>query len=194
MLTKTILAFTYTATSMFAWPVSKRDECNPEPPTNAFTPKATYNYDVGTGAIYCDPLWNLITKADTDNGHHITTLLTFEYPAATAGKTCQFGFHLAATDVLAGDNGGVIDLFSSLAPAPGCTSSWPPGNQRNVHLGRLKPQLGGDAVFTDKFTTYLTEPTPCPPPGTIEAYELVGVYDNVDVEWQPSVSGPFIAY
>jgi hypothetical protein len=200
MLGKTILSLTCAAACVLAWPAVKRqDECggggNPGGNfTNAFTPIYTYNYDVGTGAIECNPAWNRVTKSDYDNGHHITTLLTFEYPAASAGGLCQFGFHLTLTDVLDGDGGGLIDLFSSQEPAPGCTSSWPPGNRRGDHLARLQPVLGGDAEYTDIYITYITEPTPCAPPGTIEAYELVGVYDNDHVEWQPSVSGPFIAY
>jgi hypothetical protein len=204
MLAKSILSLTCAATCALAWPaVVKRQECTDDGGddggdgtvgTDGFTPVYTYNYDVGTGAIECSPAWNRITKSDTDNGHHITTLVTFEYPAASAGSLCQFGFRLTATDTLTGDQGGYFDLFRSQEPAPGCTSGWPPGNLRGDHLARLRPVLGGDATYTDIYIDYLTEPTPCAAPGTVEAYELVGVFDNVHIEWQPSVSGPYIAY
>ncbi|RYP16374.1 hypothetical protein DL765_005154 [Monosporascus sp. GIB2] len=199
MLSKTIFTVAFLATWVLAWPVTKRDEYddgdnNNNGNANSFTPKATYNYDVSTGAIECSPTTNKVTKSDTDNGHHITTLLTFEYPTASAGKMCQFGFRLEATDTLTGNQGGLVDLFSSLAPAPGCTSGWGPGNQRNVHMARLKPVLDGEATYTDTYTTYLTAPSPCKSPGTVEAFELVGVNDNVHVEWEPSVSGAFISY
>ena len=204
MLSKIIIIFAFSVTSVLAWPtMSKRDECGggggdntttPITTTGSFYPKATYNYDVGAGAIECSPSTNRLTKSTSNYGHDTTTLLTFEYPAASADQLCQFGFRLEVTDILTGDHGCLLDLFSSLAPAPGCTSGWGPGNQRNVHMGRLQVVLGGDAVFTDTYTTYLTEPSPCKTPGTVEAFELVGVYDDVDVEWEPSVSGAYISY
>ncbi len=198
MFFKTIFTFTLAATSVLAWPVAKRDgfgggDDGPSI-TGTFTPKATYNYDVATGAIECGPRTNRVAKSVSDGGRHTTTLLTFEYPAASAGRLCRFGFRLGAADALSGDRGGLVDLFSSLAPAPGCTTGWGPGNRRDLPVGRLRPVLGGDAAFVDTFTTYLTEPSPCRAPGTVEAFELVGVYDDVHVEWEPSVSGAFISY
>lgn len=144
MLSKTIITFAFSVTLVLAWPMmSKRDECGggsgentttPITTTGSFYPKATYNYDVGTGAIECSPSTNRVTKSTSNYDHDTTTLLTFEYPAASAGQLCQFGFRLEVTDILTGDHGGLLDLFSSLAPAPGYTSGWGPGNQRNVYI------------------------------------------------------------
>jgi len=206
MLTNAFLVVSL-ATAAFAWPIARRSDCYPggtnttkytnETTTyNTFNPVSLYTYDVGTGAINCKPDEGKgkIYKSDWDNGHHITTLMTFKYPAASEGKMCQFGFSLDKTDTLTGDKGGLIDLFSSLGPAPGCTTTWGPGNQRNQHLARLAPVLGGHAKYVQKPMTYLTQPTPCKAPGTYESFELVGVYDNVNVQWDPTVSGAYITY
>lgn len=188
----------YSSTTTYSayTPTPTDEDCPPEDTpiagTGTFYPSATYNYDVSTGAIECSPSTNKIFKSYSNYGHDLTTLLTFEYPAEAEGKMCQFGFRLEDTDVLTGSM--LFDLFSSLNPAPGCTATWPPGNQRNEHLARLQGVAGGDATYVDKFTTYLTEPSPCKSAGTIEAFELVGVYDNVDIEWNPALSGPYITY
>ena len=157
-----------------------------------FNPKTTYTYDVGTGAIDCTATQGLISKDYNNNGHDQTTLLTFEYPAASAGKTCHFEFSLDGSAQLSGSK--KIDLFSSLGPAPGCTSTWGPGNQRNIHMGRMDAVLGGTAAYEYTYSAYLTSPTPCAAPGTIEAYELVGVFDQDYVQWSPALAGLRIVY
>ncbi|EEY14539.1 predicted protein [Verticillium alfalfae VaMs.102] len=85
-------------------------------------------------------------------------------------------------------------LYTSLAPAPGCTSGWAPGNQRNVNLGRMSVQRGGLATWDATYSSYLTKRTPCKAPGTVEAFELVGVYDNDHVSWNVAVAGARISY
>lgn len=75
------------------------------------------------------------------------------------------------------------------SPAPGCRSGPPPGNQRNLSIGRMKPALGSAATWDDTYGAYLTEPSFCGTPGTALGIELVGVNDNDDIEWDPSVSG-----
>lgn len=152
----------------------------------AFYP-AVYHYNVGTGAIDCHAEGGLISKSPTNHGNDITTLLTFTYPNAAEGRQCQFQFYLNEDAFLSGS--GKIDVFTSNAPAPGCRSSWGPGNQRNVNLGRLSARLGGFAVWDATYGAYLTEPTGCKPPGTREGFELVGVYDYDHISWEAEGSG-----
>lgn len=202
MLTKTFLSLVAAgvAAATPIAPLYPRDNTTttncptPHPPTHKyFLPSATWTYDVGTGAINCAAPGGKVFKSDTDGGHDITTLLTFTYPPAVAGATyCQFEFRLEATDVNTGSQ--KMDLFTSLSPAPGCTSSWPPGNQRNINLGRLDAVSGGEATWEATYSTYLTGPTKCQAPGTVEGLELVGVYDNDDIEWSPYISGARIKY
>jgi hypothetical protein len=151
------------------------------------TPVCVYNYDVGTGAIDCNPAGGKIYKANADAGHHITTLATFEYTSDMAGKQCQVGWKLAPGAVSTGSQS--FQLFSSLSPAPGCTSSWPPGNQRDQQLATATGVTPGGAPM------YLTAPVPCEAAGVKKGYELVGVNDNVLITWADSTtSGPRIYY
>jgi hypothetical protein len=187
MLTSTLFAFVGAAASVLAAPLEARTGS----PGNYFTPSAIYNYDVGTGAIQCTST-GLISKSTSNNGHDITTLVTFTYPAAAENHKCQFFFYLDSTASLSGSK--KIDVFTSLAPAPGCTTGWGPGNQRNVNIGRISAELNNYATWDATYGAYLTAPSDCKAPGTQEGFELVGVYDNDYVSWNPTVAGARIVY
>jgi hypothetical protein len=194
MVSTAFLATLLSAASVLAFPLESRSDCNGggSHGSDYFTPSAIYNYDVGSGAINCHAAGGLVSKSTNNNGHDITTLITFQYPAAAAGKKCQFAFYLDSSAILTGSK--KVDLFSSLEPAPGCTASWPPGNRRNNHIGRLSLSLGATATWDQKVSAYLTQPTDCKPAGTYEGYELVGVYDNDYVSWNTYVAGARIVY
>ncbi|KAK3331857.1 hypothetical protein B0T19DRAFT_482259 [Cercophora scortea] len=158
----------------------------PRQDTGVIEPTTLYTFNVGTGAINCTNTGGLVSKSPTNGGNDTTTLITFTYPPESAGKSCTLQFFLAGPDVTL-DGTGQIDVFSSLAPAPGCTDTWPPGNGRNIQLGRWN-------VETSEYATwdcYLTEPTTCAAPGTVEAYEYVGVGDYDLVQWGDASSAPF---
>jgi len=182
MIPQTLLTASLWALAVLGSPIAPRF-------TGELLPKNTYTYDVGTGAISCTPNAKIF-KHWTNNGHDITTLMTFEYTNAMAGRTCQFGFKLASGDISTGSQ--LFDLFQSLHPVKSCpTTAYPPNNGRDQHLGRMKAATP-DATWVDQFL-YLSRPVPCKPPGTVEAFELVGVYDAVDIEWS-GTSGPRILY
>jgi len=61
--------------------------------------------------------------------------MTFTYPAAAQNKQYQLEFHLPANASPAGSK--KIDVYSSIKLAPGPTTSWSPGNQRNQHIDCL---------------------------------------------------------
>jgi hypothetical protein len=180
------------AASVIAAPASAPIEARTGSPGNYFTPSSIYNYDVGTGAIACSPAGGLVHKSTTNNGHDITTLVTFTYPPETAGKKCSLYFYLDSAAGLSGSQ--KIDVFTSLNPAPGCTTGWGPGNQRDQQLGRLSATLGNYASWEWTSSGYLTVPTDCKPAGTVEGFELVGVYDNDYVSWNPALAGVRMVY
>lgn len=169
-------------TQVFATPL--------QPRANAFfTPTTIWKYNTGTGAIAATTS-GLVAKSN--NGQDTTALLTFTYPSAASGKQCQFAFYLDNAATLNGSR--KLDLYTSTNPAPGPRSTWPPGNQRNIHLGRISAIKGGFATWDAKYSTYLTQKTPCKAPGTVEGFELTGVYDQDTVGWNPAVAGPRIIY
>ncbi|KAK3682053.1 hypothetical protein B0T22DRAFT_444301 [Podospora appendiculata] len=172
---------------------SRADDPSRETPLDCrgvIAPTTLYTFNVGTGAINCTNTGGLVSKSHTNGGNDITTLITFTYPPESAGKTCTLQFFLAGPDVSL-DGTGQIDVFSILAPAPGCTDSWPPGNGRNIHLGRWNVDISQYATWDWTSSSYLTQPTTCAAPGTVEAYEFVGVGDYDLVQWGDSSSAPF---
>jgi hypothetical protein len=119
--------------------------------------------------------------------------VTFTYPAAAQNKQCQLEFHLPANASPAGSK--KIDVFSSIKPAPGPTTGWSPGNQRDKHIGRLSVVPGGAATWDSAQKPSLAFKTPCKAPGTVEAFEFVGVGDFDLINWSPSLGyGPRIVY
>src|ERR1700743_3094134 len=106
-------------------------------------PTALSQYSVWTGAIaYNTGKGKIFKNGKTTD---VTTLFTFTYPAASAGKTCTFHLSLSAGSTLTG--APAFDIFSSLQPATKSTTSWPPGNQRNIQLARLNAGLGAEATY-----------------------------------------------
>ncbi|KAK7414043.1 hypothetical protein QQX98_007075 [Neonectria punicea] len=184
MMFKTLLAAVFATASVLAAPLESRA-------APYFTPSALWKYNVRNGAISSTSR-GVVSKSDTNNGNDITALITFTYPSASAGKQCQFAFYLNNGATLTGS--GKLDLYTSLSPAPGSTTGWGPGNGRNNHLGRLSAALGKTATWDATYSAYLTKKTPCKAPGTKEGFELVGVYDNDYISWNPSFAGPRILY
>jgi hypothetical protein len=154
---------------------------------NIVKPSARSQYDVWTGAIHYKTGAGKVFK----NGQttDVTTLVTFDFPADSQGKTCEFHFFLDSTATLSGS--ALMDVFTSLAPAVADTTSWPPGNQRNQHVGRLAVVKPGEATFVDGFPNTIKS-FPCPT-GTWAA-EFVGVYDTDDIEWTGTGSGSYFKY
>jgi hypothetical protein len=197
-----IAAAVLAATTVGASPFAKRnmpgpacpagcvpDQTNPPvTPPGQLKPTDISQYTVGTGAIDFDVTNGKIFKADSDKGNSITTLVTFDFPLDSAGKDCSFTFELDSTATLTGS--GLFDVFTSLKPADHDTTTWGPGNQRDQNVGRMSAVLNGQATWVAKF---LADPFPCPA-GTTKGYELVGVYDNDDIEWNNAITGPRIHY
>jgi len=156
-------------------------------------PSAISQYYVSTGAIIFNPPTGLVRKTGDANSD-LTALVTFSIPASAAGATCSLHFWLDSTDTTASVTGtGLIDLFSSLKPAPGYNvPAWgPPGNQRNLPLGRWIVKKGAEATFSTDVPNKAT--FPCPSAGDY-GFELVGAGDKDQVQWGKTLSGPYITW
>ncbi|KAI9147535.1 hypothetical protein HJFPF1_12561 [Paramyrothecium foliicola] len=158
-----------------------------------FQPCSIWQYNVKNGAI-SSASTGLVSKSNTNAGADTTTLVTFQYPEAASGRQCQFAFYFDATAAASGSR--KMDLFTTNGVAPGPTTGWGPGNRRNIHLGRLDAAPAGSTGFATweaTYNAYLTAPTDCKAPGTEEGFELVGVYDEDYIWWDPSTgAGPRI--
>ncbi|KAI8307705.1 hypothetical protein K4K59_010644 [Colletotrichum sp. SAR11_240] len=165
-------------------PLSERQTSSPY-----FTPSAVFQYNVRDGAIY-PASWGHVSKYPQNAGYDFTTLLTFTYPAAAAGKKCQFAFFADANTYAGGSR--QLDVFTSLKPAPaGGAGGWGaggPGNQRNANIGRVSIVDGGYATWDATYGAYLSTPSDCKPAGTVEGLELVGVNDNDYVSFPPTAA------
>jgi hypothetical protein len=161
------------------------------PATGSFLlPAAVSQYDVWTGAIrYASGAGKIFKNGKTTD---TTTLLTFNGTAASAGQTCAFHLYLASTSTLTG--AANFDVFSSLKPATKSASSWPPGNQRNNHLGRMKAALGAEATVLAGYPTAVSG-FPCPAAGVAAGFEFVPTDDVTDIEWTQSATvGAYISW
>jgi hypothetical protein len=181
----TLLSFTAAA------PVSQSSTNNTSSPfsqPNIIRPSARSQYDVWTGAInYNTPTGKIFKNGQTTD---VTTLLTFDYPAATTGLQCEFHFYLDPTATLSGT--GAFDVFSSLAPATESTTGWPPGNLRDQDLGRMQAVLPGEAVFLAGYGNE-AQLFDCPSMVTV-GMELVPTGDVDDIEWVGALAGAYILY
>ncbi|PTD06294.1 hypothetical protein FCULG_00011862 [Fusarium culmorum] len=214
MLFKAILATAITATSAVAAPLEARQETvtvtvtatecpgstsTPKlsPPSGTssshFSPSDTWQYSVHNGAIAAAPSFVEIYKSTGNGGKDQSALVTFIYPPAAKDKQCQLEFYLPPGASPAGSK--KIQVYSSNKTAPGPTSSWAPGNQRGNHVGTLSVVAGGAATWDSAQNPSLAFKTPCKAPGTVEAFEFVGVGDFDSINWSPSLGyGPQIVY
>jgi hypothetical protein len=158
--------------------------------SNIIRPTVTSQYAVWTGAVrYKTQNGNIFKDGRTTD---ITTLLTFDFPPASAGKTCSFHFNLSSDPKAKVSGTGQFDVFTSLAPAAYSTTSWPSGNLRDNHFGRMTAHLSGEATWVDGFSTS-GKSFPCPA-GRTYGGELVGTGDADRIEWLAANAGPYIKW
>ncbi|KAM0714184.1 hypothetical protein Q7P37_001032 [Cladosporium fusiforme] len=166
---------------------NQRPKTSPSDPKNPpIRPCVTSQYDVWTGAVRRDEINGKIFKDGRKTD--VTTLLTFNFPPETEGKTCSFHFDPAPTV----SGSGQFDVFVSLAPASHSADSWPSGNLRDQHIGRMVAHSDRVAEWLPGFPD-LGQSFPCPA-GQTYGGELVGVGDADHVEWLAGTSGPYITW
>lgn len=148
-------------------------------------PTTLSQYSVWTGATNYATAWGRIFKSGHESD--VTTLVTFDFPAWTAGHKCELAFSLDSSATVTGS--GQFDVFTSLAPATGSTTTWPSGNLRDQYLGRAQAVNGGYATAVDGYGSNGVFDCPA---GRRMAGELVGVNDVVEIKWNGGVAGPYI--
>jgi len=163
---------------------------SPQYPLATIHPIILSQYTVSTGAVNFATQTGLVSKSPNNHGADITTLVTFIVDQAYSGYTCRLGFDLAPTDVSSGS--GQVDLFMSLAPAAGLSTTWPSGNQRDNFLGRIQTQVGTDGTFIQAIDG-VDQGFPCSSiAGNYYGGEVVGVNDVDYVSWASINNGPKI--
>lgn len=122
----------------------------------------------------------------------VTTLLTFDFPPESEGKTCSFHFESSSDTTTKVSGTGQFDIFISLAPATHDTTTWPSGNLRDQHIGRMTAKPNGAATWLAGFPVF-GQGFPCPA-GMTYGGELVGAGDVDRIEWSVGASGPYITW
>jgi Ubiquitin 3 binding protein But2 C-terminal domain len=161
---------------------------NSPPPDQILRPTSLAQYSTWTGAVTHRALTGLIRK-DNGQSSDITALITFEFPASSAGLWCEFDFSLGSASPYTLQGTAQFDIFTSSQPASAVdTTSWPSGNLRDHYGARLQAVKPGVADYLEGYATGQRK-FPCPA-GFVVGAELVGVGD-VD-EWDAATEGPYI--
>ncbi|KAH0556622.1 hypothetical protein GP486_005542 [Trichoglossum hirsutum] len=148
-------------------------------------PYATSTYAVWSGAINYGTNYGLVQKTQTSSD--ISTLVTFDFPASTAGRKCAFNFRLTNSATVTGT--GQADVFTSLDNPKGSTTDWPQGNLRDQNAGRIQAVKGGPATLVMAFGNQ--GPFDCPA-GHRYTGELVPTGDYDEIRWDVYTEGPEI--
>lgn len=174
---------------------------------NGLPPSAISTYHGSNGAIDYGVARGEVSRNNWDGRDH-STLVTFDLNDTDLPDTCFFRFWLepdtkysnpASRNIISGT--GLIDVFSSLQPAPveGSKGWGGPGNQRNNPLGRIKASFNGDATVLDFAPNQLSR-FKCPKIGDwnvkngLVGFELVPVGDQDRVQWDGAVSGLYLSW
>jgi hypothetical protein len=159
------------------------------PQTIRISPEVISLYHISTGQVEYNVAAGHIHRAQ-NSGDDLSTLATFYIDPSYSGKQCSFGFDVDNT-VHFDPKPAFFDVFTSQMPAYENKASWPQGNLRDQHVGRMKlSQQPGEATFEAGQPT-AAKLFPCYT-GYI-AGELVPVGDVEDVCFTPSsTAGPYI--
>jgi len=151
-------------------------------------PKVTSSYHGDNGAVNYNVDQVTVSRHPWNNGRDTSALVTFEIPSEYASKQCQFIFDMSASSSWA-SGPKQADIFTSVAPATKSTTSWPQGNLRDNHLGRLQVNVGGYSTIQagpyGKFPCSIAA-------GQVFGGEVVPVGDDVEISWVAGVNGPKI--
>ncbi|KAF2252326.1 hypothetical protein BU26DRAFT_516990 [Trematosphaeria pertusa] len=145
-------------------------------------------HNTGAGLIEYDVSSGLISRGQPEPlpaGHDISTLMTFDFPWASNGKTCEFMFELT-------DKGNYVildtpffDVFRSSQPA---THSGPGSNYRDTQLGRMKAMSMADAEKQWGTFTFSC------PAGQTKGFEVAPTGDKTKITWNKAFDGPWIRF
>lgn len=155
-------------------------------------PAGTYRYWVQSGKIIQDPQDQLLIVKNGKSADETTTIVTFDFPQSSAGKTCELLFELWGRDVSTGSK--TLDVFTySNPPMPVQAFSTADvvelvsTKSRDNHVGRILAPKPGNATWVMAFSGWPRIPCPA---GQLIGIEYVGVNDAVAVRWDIGVTGP----
>lgn len=173
----------------------------PAADSSSLTPTTISIYHGQNGAIKYNVAKGEVSREQW-NGKDNSTLVTFDLNGNTLGTTCSLKFFHDSTDTSAIFTGypAQVDIFRSLQPAPvGGSPGWGgPGNQRDIHLGRLEPRYNENAEVVENVGPNQLNSFPCPKAGDyhvkngLVGYEIVPVGDRVRVDWTAALSGLYL--
>ncbi|KAH7063965.1 hypothetical protein BKA63DRAFT_174865 [Paraphoma chrysanthemicola] len=159
------------------------------PLSNILKPSVISQFDGSNGAI----TYNVATGSATKtNRGDITTLVTFKPDFEIPATTCYLRFFLDGNDNAVKLGGSKqVNIFSSLQPAPEHNvAAWgPPGNQRNLDLGRFSLYKGGNGDIVYGPATFA-----CPKKGSSAGFEVVPTGETDEVTWSASLSGLYLTW
>ncbi|CAI4213650.1 unnamed protein product [Parascedosporium putredinis] len=147
---------------------------------NVVYPAATYRRWIQTGDMVLDPQDQLLIVKNGNAADETSTLVTFDFDASTAGKTCELRFELWDRDVPPNPNTVSVEEGIAQLTAAAVKS-------RDHHVGRIVAPKPGNATWVQAYDGWPSIPCPA---GQLIAVEYVGVGDNVEVRWDIGVTGP----
>lgn len=158
----------------------------PTTPPQSLTPDTISLYHGYGGRIEYDVPRGKVERKQNGNDD-ISTLLTFTFPEATRGRKCELNFELNDNYVWTGNF--AIDAFTSSQYATADSPGWgPPSNYRDVSLGRFRLVRGGLAGVEWGNMVF-----DCPA-GETRGFEVTPTGDEVLVEWDAGLDGPWIRW
>ncbi|SPO07017.1 uncharacterized protein DNG_09711 [Cephalotrichum gorgonifer] len=153
---------------------------------NLLYPSGTFRHWVNTGAIITDPQDQLLIVKNGRAADETTTIVTFDFPADSAGKKCELLFELwGDRDHSTGTQ--TLDVFTYTDPPQALAALAVEIKSRDVHVGRIVAPLQANATWTQSYHGY---PTIDCPAGARLGLQYVGAGDAVEVRWDIGVTGP----
>jgi hypothetical protein len=151
-------------------------------------PQSLSNYYVSSGRVDFGSTLGHVFK-NNGQSSDITTLATFNIDPVHASRTCEFHFEADGPEAIVSGT-RQIDIFTSLKGATQSAPSWPNGNLRDQHAGRIivdaTTKVGG---YVEGFPN-AAKSFPCPT-GLLSG-ELVGAGDALDIYWTGLSKGAYI--
>jgi hypothetical protein len=150
-------------------------------------PAATYRRWIQTGQMVLDPQDQLLVVKNGNPADETSTLVTFDFPAESAGKTCELIFELWDRDISTGTQ--TLDVFTYTDPPATAVElvTVAAFKGRDHHAGRIQVPKPGNATWVMSYDGWPTIPCPA---GEVLGIEYVGAGDAVEVRWDIGVTGP----
>lgn len=153
---------------------------------NILYPYRTFRHWVQDGKIVNDPQDQLLIVKNGVAADETTTIVTFNFPEDSAGKTCELIFELwGDRDHSTGTQ--TLDVFTYTDPPQSFSALAAEIKGRDEHVGRIVAPLQANATWIQSYDGW---PTIECPAGQLIGVQYVGAGDAVEVRWDIGVTGP----